>query len=273
MEITRDGIIIGYDSYGSGELTLVLLHAFPLNRAQWQDQGEALGQEGTLRVVAPDLRGFGTSSVAVGPTTMEQMAEDVERLLDALGLGSVVLGGLSMGGYVSFACLRRFPERIRGVILADTRAGADTAEQREAREATARYAEEHGSGALVERDAGRLFSHFTTDRQPQVIARARQIAEQNASAGVAAASRGMALRPDSTDLLPQIACPALVIVGEQDAITPIAEARLLFERIPAAQLEVIADAGHVSNLEQPAAVNAAVVRFLAQHFGVAQRQP
>lgn len=267
MRVDVNGITLGYDSYGDGNQSLLLLHAFPLNRRQWQRQGDTLPAMSGIRVIAPDLRGFGESSVAVGPTTMDQMAEDIRGLLDALNLEHIVLGGLSLGGYVAFECLRRFPERISGLILADTRAGADSPEQRTARDDTARYAEEHGSGALLDRDAPRLFSHFTATKHPEILEQAHHIAALNSGPGVASAARGMALRGDSTGLLTAISCPTLVIVGEQDAITPISEARTLFERIPDAQLELITDAGHLSNLEEPSAFTGAIARFLSNRLG------
>jgi 3-oxoadipate enol-lactonase len=169
-----------------------------------------------------------------------------------------------MGGYVAFACLRSFPERVNGLILADTRATADTADGRANRETAARLVEEQGVVALFERDAPKLFGSVTLHDRPDVLAFARDIAAANRPEGVAAASRGMALRPDSTELLPQIACPTLVIVGEQDALTPVADARVLFERIPNAQLEIITDAGHLSNLERPDVFTDHVARFLRE---------
>lgn len=268
MQASVHGMLIGYDSYGEGDTTLVLMHAFPLNRQQWSEQGEALARMSGVRVVAPDLHGFGESSLAAGPTTVEQMASDIADLMSVLHVDQFLLGGLSLGGYVAFQCLRQFPQRITGLILADTKAAADTSEQRTAREATAQFVEQHGAGKLLERDAPRLFSHYTATRQPQVIERAREIAALNSDIAVAAASRGMALRADSTGLLPQIRVPALVIVGEQDAITPVQEARTLFERIPQAQLELVTDAGHLSNLEQPRAFSGAVARFLHNRFGL-----
>lgn len=264
----QNGIEIGYDSYGQSDTTLVLLHAFPLQRQQWREQGETLARITGIRVIAPDLRGFGESSLAVGPTTMEQMAGDIMDLMDVLQVDRFLLGGLSMGGYVTFQCLRQFPRRIQGVILADTKAGADTPEQRVARETTAQFADQNGAGRLLERDAPRLFSQYTATKQPAVIERAREIAALNSAIGVAAAARGMALRGDSTALLPEIRVPTLVVAGEQDAITPIAEARTLFERIPDAQLELITDAGHLSNLEQPRAFSGAIARFLNNRFGM-----
>ncbi len=271
MRANVHGLEIGYDSVGAGDLTLVLLHAFPLNRAQWEQQMRALAQVEGVRVVAPDLRGFGESPVAggdaVGPTTVGQMAGDVLGLLDALHVETFVLGGLSMGGYVAFQICQRAAERVRGLILADTRATPDSAEARQGRETSAMLVEEHGVVALFDRDMPRLFSHLTQSSHPEIIEEGQRIAALNPPAGVAAASRGLGLRPDVTELLPHITCPTLVLVGEQDLITPIADARTLFERIPDAQLEVLADAGHLSNLDSPDAFSQAVARFLRERKG------
>lgn len=268
MQADVHGIKIGYDIYGDADTTLLLLHAFPLNRLQWSDTAAKISQAVKVRVVAMDLRGFGESSLAAGPTTMEVCASDVADLMGELGLETVILGGLSLGGYVAFRCIAEFPERIRGLILADTRSTADTPEQRQTREETAVFVEQQGASALIQRDEEKYFCDYTLRRQPEVVARAREIAALNPNAGVAAASRGMALRPDSTALLPQIGCPALVIVGEQDEITPIAQARTIFERIPDAQLEIVTSAGHLSNMEQPRGFAGAVARFLTNRFAV-----
>jgi pimeloyl-ACP methyl ester carboxylesterase len=268
MQADVHGILIGYDSWGEGDTTVVLLHAFPLNRLQWREQGEELAQRLRVRVVALDLRGFGESSLDVGPTTMDQYASDVVDLMGVLHLDSVVLGGMSMGGYAAFQCLREFHQRIRGVILADTRATADTPEQRAAREAIAVYAEAHGSAAVLDRDVGRLFSPGVPVYHPEIVERAREITALNSDIGVAAASRGMALRGDSMDLLTHIYVPTLVLVGDLDAITPTPDARAMADQIPSAQLELITSAGHLSNLEQPEAFTGAVARFLNARLGV-----
>jgi pimeloyl-ACP methyl ester carboxylesterase len=197
------------------------------------------------------------------------MAQDVLALLDALDARRVVLGGLSLGGYCTFAALRLAPERFAGIILADTRATPDTEQGRAAREATAVFAQEQGPGALFDRDAPKLLSSRVMSRHPDIVAHARTLAEVNRAEGLAAVARGMALRPDSTALLPQIACPALILVGDQDTITPISDARALFERIPHAGLSVIEDAGHLSNLERPELFTELVASFLREKLGVA----
>ena len=270
-----DGSTIGYDTWGEGETTLALLHAFPLSRGQWRAQGEALAHALALRVVAPDLRGCGESSVrsesGAEPITMERMAQDILALLDALDARRVVLGGLSMGGYATLAALRLAPDRFAGVILADTRATADTEQGRAGREATAAFVVEQGPGALFDRDAPKLLSNRVTTRHPEIVSQARALAAGNQAEGLAAQARGMALRPDSIALLPQIHRPALILVGDQDAITPVNDARVLFERIPHATLSIIEDAGHLSNLEQPQAFTDAVASYLREKIGVAAR--
>lgn len=268
MRANINGVEIGYDSFGpeAAPLALVLLHAFPLARGQWRTQAEALASDAGIRIVTPDLRGLGESAVPPGPATVEQMAEDVHGLLDALGIGACVLGGLSLGGYVALAAWRAYSRRIRGLILADTKAAADTPEGRAAREVTALLAEERGATAVIERDLPRLLSPLTINTRPDVVANVRALAGGNTGEGVAAVARGLALRPDATALLPAITCPALVLVGEQDAITPREEARVLFERIPDAALEVLPDAGHLSNLEQPGRFTERIARFLHERM-------
>jgi len=272
MRLETNGSTIGYEVWGEGEVTLALLHAYPLSRGQWRAQGETLARSLALRVVAPDLRGCGESSVDAEPITMERMAQDLLALLDALGAGEVVLGGLSMGGYATLAALRLAPERFAGVILADTRATPDTEQGRAGREATAAFVVEQGPGALFDRDAPKLFSNRVMTRHPEIVAQGRALAEVSRAEGLAAQARGLGLRADAMSLLPQITCPALVLVGDQDAITPIADARTLFERIPDAQLTIIPDAGHLANLEQPEAFTERVATFLREKLGVTARE-
>lgn len=272
MRLDLDSTTIGYDVWGEGETTLALLHAYPLSRGQWQTQGEQLAHALRVRVVAPDLRGCGESTAPSDePITMERMAQDVLALLDAIGARRVILGGLSMGGYCAFAALRLAPERFASVILADTRATADTDQGRAGREATAAFVIEHGPGALFDRDAPKLFSNRVMTRHPNIVAQARTLAEASRAEGLAGQARGMALRPDVTGQLPQIGCPALVVVGDQDAITPLSDARMLFERIPHADLAIIEDAGHLSNLERPELFTERVATFLREKAGVAPR--
>lgn len=253
------GIELAWEEAGTG-LPVVLLHAFPVNRRMWAAQARELARR--YRVITPDFRGHGESGRAEEDSTMERLADDVRGLLDELRLERVVLGGLSMGGYVAFAFLRRYAERTAALILADTRAGADTEEGRKARYDSAALAEKEGAGALAERLLPKLLGASTHARQPEVVRAVREMILSTSPAGIARALRGMAARPDSTALLGTIGVPALVLVGEEDTLTPPAEAEALAKGIRGAPLVRIPAAGHLSNLEQPAAFTRALADFL-----------
>jgi pimeloyl-ACP methyl ester carboxylesterase len=256
-----NGIELGYDDHGVG-LPIIFLHAFPLNRSMWTGLTTALLHEQRFRLVTLDWRGFGESGLNDSVSTMEQFADDVAALMDKLGMPQAVLCGLSMGGYVAFAFLRKYPERVRGLILCDTRPGADTAEARANREQVARLVEEQGVEPFADLQIPRLLSEHTHQHHPEIELRVRQMINVATPAGIAAGSRGMAQRTDATDLLATITCPTLVVVGEHDSLTPPAVAQTYASRIPGAQVAVIPLAGHLSNLEQPDAFLEAVRPFL-----------
>jgi 3-oxoadipate enol-lactonase len=261
MRATINKVQLAYDDHGVG-LPVIFLHAFPLNRRMWEGELTALLGEARYRLVALDWRGFGESEITSEISTMELLADDVAGLMDALGMQNAVLCGLSMGGYAAFAFLRKYPQRVGGLILADTRPGADTPEAQANRENVARIAETQGTGAIADLQVPRLLSEYTRQQHPDVEARVRQLIDEATPRGIAAASRGMAQRTDSSDLLAGITCPTLVIVGEQDALTPPTVAQDYASRIPGAQYVVIPQAGHLSNLEQPEVFLLAISGFL-----------
>jgi pimeloyl-ACP methyl ester carboxylesterase len=251
---------LAWEEAGQGP-PLVLLHAFPLHRGMWAGQREEFSRR--CRVITPDFRGFGESQSAEEDSTMDAMADDLRGLLDALRLERVILGGLSMGGYVSFAYSRRYPERVAALILADTRATPDTPDGRKQRQELATAAERHGSEVVAERMLTRLLAPATPDRRPDLVQQVREMILSNSPAALARALRGMAARPDSTPLLKSIKCPTLVLVGEEDILTPPSDSEALAKGIQYSKLERIRGAGHLSNLEQPGAFNRAISDFLA----------
>ena len=261
MRASINGINIAYDDHGIGQ-PLLFLHAFPLNRSMWSGEMMALLPEGQFRLVALDWRGFGESDTTTGISTMEQFADDVAALMDELGMQSAILCGLSMGGYVAFAFLRKYPQRVKGLILADTRPGADTDEAKATREQVARLAETQGASAVADLQMPKMLSEETRQHRAEVEMLVRRMIEAAPAEGIAAAARGMALRSNSSDLLASITCPTLVIVGEHDVVTPPAVARDYAARIPHAQCILIPSAGHLSNLEQPEAFHQAINGFL-----------
>ncbi|MBW3625513.1 MAG: alpha/beta hydrolase [Armatimonadetes bacterium] len=261
MKAEANGITLHYRDEGSGP-ALLLLHAFPLSGAMWRPQIEGLS--GEARLIVPDLRGFGETEAPSDPYTLDDMATDMVALLNRLNVDQVILCGLSMGGYLSFAFLRQAKDRVRGVILADTKAGDDTEEARSNRIAMAEKAEREGSGPIAEVMPEKLLGRTTREERPELVDDVKAMIRANSGAGIAGAQRAMAQRPDSTPLLPEIDVPALVIVGKEDELTRPAEAEKMLTALPQARCEVIPQAGHLANMEQPEAFNALVREFLKE---------
>ncbi len=251
-----NGAELRYHDQGRGE-PIVLVHAFPLGSAMWEDQIDALATR--FRVIAPDLRGFGDSARGQGLASLDQAADDLAGLISALGLDQVTLVGLSMGGYIAFALLRRQPTLVSRLVLADTRAGADSAEGRQSREASAQLAEQQGVAAVADQLLPKLLS---AGAPADVRDEARKIILANDPAGVAAAQRAMAARPDSSALLASITIPTLIIVGSEDALTPPSEAQAMHRAIAGSRLITLDGAGHLANLESPDAFSAAIEEFV-----------
>ncbi len=259
QQTTIRGTKLAWEDSGKG-LPVVLLHPFPLSRSAWNEQRLKLSKH--FRILTPDFRGFGDSDLDAPAITMEDLADDVRVLLDELKLYRVILGGLSMGGYVSFAFYRKYPSRVRGLILANTRPQADDEQGKQAREELASLAEQKGSGAVGTHMIPRLFGESTFRLNPHVpIATWRKI-DAARPESIAAASRGMAQRKDATSILPQINCPVLLIAGEQDPLIPLSIAEKMEKAIPDARLELLPEAGHLSNLEKPVEFTLLVKDFL-----------
>jgi pimeloyl-ACP methyl ester carboxylesterase len=229
----------------------------------WQPQRETLGAD--VELCTPDLPGFGAEpGLDEEIMTMERMALFVERLLESRGIDRCILGGLSMGGYVAFACLRTMRERIAGLVLADTRAAADDDATRKGRVAAM---ERIGAGdfdGYCDVLLQKLLSEGTRRGRPEIVELVRCIMRTAHPDAAVAALLGMIDRPDSRDLLATIDVPTAVIVGEHDAITSVDDARAMAAAIPDATLHVIANAGHLSNIENPSAFGEAIREVLAR---------
>ena len=247
------------DDEGSGA-AVVLLHGYPFNRSMWREQSEAL--KGKYRVIRPDLRGLGETPAANEPATMEEMARDVAALLDELKIGRVALGGLSMGGYVALAFYRRFPLRVRALVLADTRAQADTERAQLGREKQAQKILKEGISSIAEDFLKKVLTSATLSEKPETVARVSEMILKTDPQGAANALRGMAVRSDQTAFLEEILAPTLILVGSEDELTPPADAQLMRREIRGARLEIIEGASHLSNLERPVEFNRALLDFL-----------
>ena len=256
----KDGVPLAWEEKGQGR-PLVLLHPFPFSGEFWAAQREALS--GSARVITPDFRGFGKSGQDGRISTMELLADDLAALLDHLELEQIVLGGLSMGGYVTLAFLRNYGRRVKALVLADTRPQADTPEARQAREELAVLVRQQGSSAVAEQMLPRLLGQTTFRKRPELAIQVRRMIESISPMAIAAASRGMARRTESTDLLSGISCPVLVISGEEDILTTPQAADSWAKAIPNVSLVTIPAAGHLASLEQPEAFNAHLKTFLS----------
>jgi 3-oxoadipate enol-lactonase len=250
---------LAYDVRGQGP-ALLLLHAFPLGLSMWDPQVRAFAA--THQVIRFDARGFGGSPPGDGLLTMERIADDAVGLLDYLGLSRAVVCGLSMGGYAAFALVRRHADRLKALVLADTRAGADTDAARAARAAQAQTARKEGSAAIADAVLPKLVGETTLKQRPEVVARLRETIAANPPRGIADALAGLAARADSAPTLREIRVPTLVVCGAEDALTPVAESEALVRGIAGSRLEVIPAAGHLSSVENPEGFNDGLRKFL-----------
>ena len=239
---------------------LVLLHAFPLNARMWEPQ-LALAALG-WRVIAPQLRGFDGGTGDPPASTVDDYAGDVIDLLDALQVHDAVVCGLSLGGYVTFALLRLAPRYVRGLVLADTRSQADTPDGVEARKRMLQLLTDKGPAAVAGEMIPKLLDASTQATRPELSDRVRDLVLSNSPEAIAGGIRALMSRPDSTPLLHTIHCPALIVVGEEDTVTPPPLSQEMHRAIAGSQLIVIPAAGHLSSFEQPAAFNSALAGFL-----------
>jgi 3-oxoadipate enol-lactonase len=261
---TFDGLAVNYLDEGAGDQAVVFVHGFPFTASMWEPQIPVAVEAGR-RAVAPDLPGFGRSAVPADRSayTIDRYADLVAALTGELGLGRVVLVGLSMGGYIALAVARRHPEVLAGLVLADTRADPDTPAGRQARSDQQALVEERGDVTpLVDGLLTRVLAE-AGPRHAEVGAMLGDMMRSTAPAGWIGALEAMKQRRDQTDLLPAIAVPTLVVVGKSDAIAPVDVAEAMANAIPGAQFEVVPEAGHVANLENPEVFNRAFSEFLA----------
>ncbi len=259
MKLDLNGFRMNFEDQGQG-VAVLLIHGFPLDRTIWEPQAQAL--TGQHRVITPDLRGHGQSQATPPPYSMDTYVDDLRALLDHLGIERAVVGGLSMGGYITLAFYRKHPERVLGLVLADTKAGPDTPEGKKGRDDMADLARREGAKAIADRMLPRMFAPATYENNKPLVEQVRRMMEVTSVDGIVGALNAMRDRPDSTPLLGQVRIPSLIVVGQEDTLIPVAESQKMAEQIAGARLEVVPGAGHLSSLEQPEVVSRALVEFL-----------
>ncbi|NMC20423.1 MAG: alpha/beta fold hydrolase [Thermogutta sp.] len=255
------GVDLAVEIQGRGR-PVIFVHGFPLDHTMWEAQVAEFSRD--FQVLAPDLRGFGASGTTPGVVTMERFADDLAELSHSLGLTAqgLVVCGLSMGGYIAFQFLRKYAALLRGLVLCNTRAAADSDEARENRYRLANAVRQEGPDVVVRQMLPKLVSEPTRRERPDCIARLENMMRRASSEGIAAAALGMAERPDSSALLATVPCPALVIAGELDQLAPPSEMRTMADAIPDARFEIIAGAGHMTPMEKPQEFNRILGNFL-----------
>lgn len=254
-----DGVTLHYTDEGAGE-PVILVHGFPHSSDLWLPQRAALSSR--YRVIAPDLRGFGRSDVPHGAIPIDLYADDIVGMMDMLGIGTATIGGLSMGGYVLMALLRRHPERVRGVVLMSTKATADTETGKQGRNEMIAIAQNEGVSAIAERMLPRMLASRTQADDPELVDFIRQMMAAPPVEGVVGALYAMRDRPDSREILEQTHLPALVLAGLEDEITLLPDAEVMHTALRGSRLVPIAGASHLLNVEQPDLVNSELLTFL-----------
>ena len=258
------GPSLHYEERGAG-MALVLLHGFPLDHRIWEPQ--LAGVSETARVLAPDLPGFGGSPpLAADPPTMDAYARALLAWADGIGLRHFILAGHSMGGYIALAVARLAAERLDGLVLVSTRAGADSAAARENRAKLAAAIRDHGAPAAVDAMLPKLLAPAAADRPSPLVDQVKTIMLAQPPAGLVPALQAMAARPDSTPGLEDLTMPLLILHGAADATIPPSEAEAMVEAAASALYTPIPAAGHLPMLEQPAAVNSALRDFLNRYW-------
>jgi len=256
-----NGITISYDDAGAGENVLVLVHGHPFDRSMWRPQVEEISNK-CRRVIAPDLRGYGESSVIQGKTTLDVFATDIATLLDQLHIQEIVIGGLSMGGQIVMEFCRLYSERVRGILLAATSPGAETEEGKRNRAKMADRLLREGMETYAEEVLPKVVAPRNIAALPAVAEHVRSMMRAAHPAGAAAALRGRAERPDYESTLAGLNVPALIVVGDEDAFTTWTDAEQMHARLKRSELVWMEGVGHMPNLEREVEFNAALGRFL-----------
>lgn len=262
MKAVVNDIELFYMDLGdSNALPVVLIHGFPLSHEMWQAQIEPLKEK--FHVIAYDVRGHGRSGLGDGQYNLEFFVDDLIGLLDHLKITKVVLCGLSMGGYIALRAIERNPERVLGLILCDTQSKADSNEAKLKRARSIKAVKTNGVKSYAETFTKALLAPQTLATKPDIVHRIKQIIESNSTIGICGTLLALASRTDTTEALPKIEVPTLILVGEHDAVTPPSASQEIHDRIPDSEIHIIPNAAHMSNVENYQEFNKHVLNFLS----------
>lgn len=260
MKIQFDNGFLEYDKLGIG-IPLLFIHGYPLSRKIWVPQMDGLSDQ--AMIISVDLRGHGESYPFKGPYSMDLLADDCKRLLEDLNIKMPILVcGLSMGGYVTMALYRKYPDVFKGIILTSTRPGPDSPEAKANRESSIKNALEQGASYIADNMVQKIVAPETLSSKPDLVKIIHKIMAKTSVQGIVGALQGMRDRPDSTPMLSKISCPVLIVHGTDDQLIPIKEAEMMHQVIPNSRLVKISAAGHLPNLEQPEIFNQAIRDFI-----------
>jgi len=257
-----DDVIISYDdsSPNTETLALVLIHGFAYNKKMWDEQRTLLSKN--HRVITYDIRGHGKTTSGYKDYTMELLADDLKHLIDHLNLKNFILGGFSMGGYIALAFCRKYKTPFKKLILMNTKHTADSEETKENRQVLAQRVESNGVESVSSILINRMLTKETLKTHPEIKIRGQRMILEASAKGIASSSRAMGKRKDSTSVLSTITVPTLIIVGDEDRVTPVVFSEEMHSLIPNSVLEIIPNAGHLSNLDNPTAFTKALINFL-----------
>ena len=261
IDIHVNGVTICYDDLGKSKIPLIFIHGFPLDKEMWQPQMQFLKEK--HRVIAYDIRGFGKSTLGNDKASIALFADDLVKLMDALEIDKAIVCGLSMGGYILLNAVNRYPNRFAAIILSNTQCIADSPETKEKRHQSIANINETGLNNFTDGFANNIFSAKTLAAKTQLVTQVKNTILATPKETITATLLALAQRWEMCPSLKEIKVPALILVGKEDKVTPVAQAEFLKSKIPNSSIQIISDAAHMSNLEQPDVFNKHVNDFVA----------
>jgi 3-oxoadipate enol-lactonase len=261
ISINANGITMCFDDFGKGQTPIIFIHGFPFDKSSWAPQMAFMRK--TQRVIAYDIRGFGATTLGTAKPSMRTYADDLVKFMDNMGIPKAIVCGLSMGGYILFNAVQRYPERFKALILCDTQTIADTEEAKKKRQQTIELIKTDGLATFTEGVVKNVFCAESRIHKTEAIAKTKDIILSTPKETIIAGLTALAERPDMTASLKGIKIPTLIICGKEDSMTPTNQAEALHIAIKNSVLQIIEKAGHLSSLEQPDVFNRHLAGFVA----------